>query len=90
MTTNVSLQSLPGWKHLACFFEMVKNCTQRKVVFAKSVRFRMGWAEKLLLKLPDFKVIFLIRSGLLTGVTLRPIFTVTSAMVLEGMFQTES
>ncbi|XP_005110986.1 carbohydrate sulfotransferase 1 isoform X2 [Aplysia californica] len=50
-----------GWKHLSCFMKMVETCQSRDMTFVKSIRFRVAWAEALLEKYPDFKMLYLLR-----------------------------
>jgi len=50
-----------GWKHLACYNDMVKRCRARDVTLVKSIRFRVKWTKTLMEDHPDMKLLYLIR-----------------------------
>ena len=50
-----------GADHLNCYFKMLKSCLSKPVTFAKSIRFRLAWAEDLLARYPELKVLYLVR-----------------------------
>ncbi|CAG5136066.1 unnamed protein product, partial [Candidula unifasciata] len=50
-----------GAFHVSCFLQLLDACRRQRVTFVKTIRFQVKWAEALLARNPNFKLLYLVR-----------------------------
>ena len=49
--------------HLDCYFRFLQECKNHGMTFVKTIRFPVRWAEDLMVRYPNLKLIYLVRCG---------------------------
>ncbi|KAK3750500.1 hypothetical protein RRG08_053870 [Elysia crispata] len=50
-----------GMNHLDCYFRFLQECKNHGMTFVKTIRFPVRWAEDLMVRYPNLKLIYLVR-----------------------------
>ncbi|RUS84888.1 hypothetical protein EGW08_007357 [Elysia chlorotica] len=50
-----------GIEHLKCYFKFLEECRNHELTLVKTIRFPVKWAEDLMVRFPNLKIIYLVR-----------------------------